>query len=201
MNSSLNGALTAMDRQKAWELLTEHTKTEGLIKHALAVEAAMRAYAGKFGEDEEKWGIVGLLHDFDYDQHPSPEEHPLVGAAILEREGYPEDVIYAIKSHADYLDLPRRSLMDKTLYAVDELCGFLVAVALVRPGRRIADVPVKSVKKKLKDKPFARSVNREDIRRGCEGLGVELSEHIQFVVAAMARVAVELGLAGESDHG
>ena len=190
-----------MDRQKAWKLLAERTKTEGLIKHALAVEASMRAYAGKFGEDEEKWGIVGLLHDFDYDQHPSPQEHPLVGAAILEREGYPDDVIYAIKSHADYLDLPRRSLMDKTLYAVDELCGFLVAVTLVRPGRKIAEVPVKSVKKKLKDKAFARSVNREDIRRGCEDLGVELSEHIQFVISAMARVAVELGLAGESDHG
>ena len=190
-----------MDRQKAWELLAEHTKTEGLIKHALAVEASMLAYAGKFGEDEEKWGIVGLLHDFDYDQHPSPEEHPLVGAEILEREGYPDDVIYAIKSHADYLDLPRRSLMDKTLYAVDELCGLLVAVTLVRPGRKIAEVPVKSVKKKLKDKAFARSVNREDIRRGCEDLGVELSEHIQFVISAMARVAVELGLAGESDHG
>ena len=190
-----------MNRAKAWELLTEHTKTPGLINHALAVEASMRAYARKFGEDEEKWGMVGLLHDFDYDQHPSPEEHPLVGAAILERKGYPEDLIYAIKSHADYLDLPRRSRMDKTLYAVDELCGFLVAVALVRPGKRIADVPVKSVKKKLKDKAFARSVNREDIRRGCEDLGVELSEHIQFVVSAMTRVAVELGLAGESDPG
>ncbi len=193
-NSSSKGTFTVMDRQGAWALLNEHTKTRGLIKHALAVEAAMRAYAGKFGENEEKWGIVGLLHDFDYERHPSPEEHPLVGSAILEREGYPEDVIYAIKSHADYLDLPRRSLMDKTFYAVDELCGFLVAVALVRPGRKIAEVPVKSVKKKLKDKAFARSVNREDIRRGCEDLGVELSEHIQFVVSAMAGVAVELGL-------
>ena len=189
-----------MEREQAWRLLTEHTRTENLIKHALAVEAAMRAYARKFGEDEEKWGIVGLLHDFDYDQHPSPEEHPLVGAAILEREGYPEDVIYAIKSHADYLDLPRRSSMDKTLYAVDELCGFLVAVALVRPGRKIADVPVKSVKKKLKDKAFARSVNREDIRLGAKDLGVDLSEHIQFVIAAMSRVAVELGLAGDNEH-
>ena len=189
-----------MKREKAWALLTEHTTTEGLIRHALAVEASMRAYARKFGEDEEKWGIVGLLHDFDYDRHPSPQEHPLLGAAILEREGYPDDVIYAIKSHADYLDLPRRSRMDKTLYAVDELCGFLVAVALVRPGRKIAEVPVKSVKKKLEDKAFARSVNREDIRRGCEDLGVELSQHIQFVISAMARVAVELGLEGEGDR-
>jgi putative nucleotidyltransferase with HDIG domain len=189
-----------MNRETAWQLLTEHTKTENLIKHALALEAAMRAYARKFGEDEEKWGIVGLLHDFDYDQHPSPEEHPLVGAAVLEQEGYPEDVIYAIKSHADYLDLPRRSPMDKTLYAVDELCGFLVAVALVRPGKAIAEVPVKSVKKKLKDKAFARSVNREDIRLGAEDLGVDLSEHIQFVISAMSRVAVELGLAGENKN-
>ena len=190
-----------MDRKQAWNLLTEHTRTEGLIKHALAVEASMRAYARKFGEDEEKWGIVGLLHDFDYDLHPSAKEHPLVGAAILEQQGYPQDVIYAIKSHADYLDLPRHSLMDKTLYAVDELCGFLVAVTLVRPGKRIADVPVKSVRKKLKDKAFARSVNREDIRSGAKDLGVELPEHIQFVIAAMADVADQLGLGGESKHG
>ena len=161
----------------------------------------MIGYAGKFGEDEEDWGICGLLHDFDYERWPNPPEHPLKGSEILAEHGYPEDVIYAIKSHADYLDLPRRSLMDKTLYAVDELCGFLVAVALVRPGKRIADVPVKSVKKKLKDKAFARSVSREDIRNGCEDLGVELSDHIQFVVDAMALVAAELGLAGESDTG
>ncbi len=122
--SSSNGVVIVVNRENAWELLTEHTKTQGLIKHALAVEAAMRAYARKFDEDEEKWGIVGLLHDFDYDQHPSPEEHPLVGAAILEREGYPEDVIYAIKSHADYLDIPRRSLMDKTSTLSMSYAGF-----------------------------------------------------------------------------
>lgn len=190
-----------MDREQAWHLLTEYTKTEGLIKHALAVEASMRAYARKFGEDEEKWGITGLLHDFDYDRHPSAEEHPLVGAAILGQKGYPQDVIYAIKSHADYLGLPRCSRMDKTLYAVDELCGFLVAVTLVRPGKRIADVPVKSVRKKLKDKAFARSVNREDIRSGAKELGVELPEHIQFVIKAMTEVADQLGLAGEIKHG
>lgn len=190
-----------MDRKRAWNLLTEYTQTESLIKHAIAVEASMRAYARKFSEDEEKWGIVGLLHDFDYDQHPSPDEHPLVGAEILEKKGYPQDLIYAIKSHADYLGLPRNSLMDKTLYAVDELCGFLVAVALVRPGKQISDVPVRSVRKKLKDKAFARSVNREDIHRGAEDLGVELSEHIQFVIEAMSNVADQLGLAGENTHG
>lgn len=190
-----------MDRQAAWELLNEYTRSESLIKHALAVEAAMRGYARKFGEDEDKWGVVGLLHDFDYERHPSPQEHPLVGAAILAEKGYPEDVIYAIKSHADYLELPRRSRMDKTLYAVDELCGFLVAVTLVRPGKRLSDVPVKSVKKKLKDKAFARSVSREDISRGAEELGVDLSEHIQFVISSMSEIARELGLAGDSEHG
>ncbi len=184
-------------REEAWTLLTTHTTTPHLLKHALAVEAAMRAYARRFGEDEQKWGLVGLLHDMDYDRHPTPEEHPLVGAAILEEAGYPEDVIYAIKSHADYLELPRNSRMDQALYAVDELCGFITAVTLVRPGKRVAEVPVKSVKKKLKDKAFARSVNREDIRRGAEELGVELGEHIAFVVAAMAEVADRLGLDGE----
>ena len=189
-----------MKRSDAWALLNQYTRTSGLIKHALAVEAAMMAYAEKFGDDPTKWGIVGLLHDFDYDQHPSPEEHPLVGSRILEEKGYPDDVIYAIKSHASYLNLPRRSRMDQTLFAVDELCGFLTAVALVRPGRRIADVPVRSVKKKLKDKAFARSVSRDDIREGAQELGVELGEHIRFVVAAMAGVADTLGLAGDRSH-
>lgn len=156
----------------------------------------MRAYARKFAEEEDKWGITGLLHDFDYEQNPDPQDHPRIGAAILEAQGYPEDVIYAIKSHANYLHLPRKSLMDKSLFAVDELCGFLHAVTLVRPGNEIAEVPVRSVKKKLKDKAFARGVSREDIRGGAQDLGVELDEHITLVRDAMAEVAEDLGLAG-----
>ncbi len=186
-------------REDAWKLLTTYTKSPHLLKHALAVEAAMRAYARKLGGDEHKWGLVGLLHDMDYDQHPTPEEHPMVGARILEQEGYPEDIIYAIKSHAEYLGVARRSPMDKALFAVDELCGFITAVTLVRPGKRVADVPVKSVKKKLKDKAFARSVNREDIIRGAEELGVELGAHIAFVIQALAGAAKELGLDGSAD--
>lgn len=184
-------------REDAWSLLNQYTKGESLIKHALAVEAAMRAYARKFGEEEEKWSLVGLLHDFDYEQHPDAEHHPLVGSGILREKGYPEDVIYAIQSHAQYLGLSRNSLMDKTLFAVDELCGFITAVTLVRPGRKIAEVPVESVKKKMKDKAFARSVNREEIRQGAAALGVDLDKHIQFVIQALAAVAGQLGLAGD----
>lgn len=184
-------------RQDAWELLNRYTKSESLLRHALAVEAAMRAYAGKFGEDEEKWGIVGLLHDFDYEQNPDPKDHPRVGAEILRTHQFPEDVIYAIQSHADYMNLPRRSPMDRALYAVDELCGFITAVTLVRPGKKIADLPVKSVKKKLKDKAFARTVSREDIQRGVEELEVQLDEHILLIRDAMAGIAPALGLAGE----
>ena len=186
-----------LNREVAWLLLGRHTKGQSLLRHALAVEAAMRAYARKLGEDEVKWGIVGLLHDFDYEQNPNPKDHPLVGARILEEEGYPEDIIYAIKSHAEYLGLPRQSPMDKTLFAVDELCGFITAAVLVRPGKRIAELPVKSVKKKLKDKAFARSVRREDIRQGVADLGVDLDEHIGTVIQAMATVAPDLGLAGD----
>ena len=181
-------------REEAWALLNQYTKSESLIKHALAVEAAMRAYARKFGEDEEKWGLVGLLHDFDYEQYPEPKDHPLVGSQILKEKGYPEDVIYAIKAHAQYLSLPRQSLMDKTLFAVDELCGFMTAVTLVRPTKKVADVPIESVKKKMKDKAFARSVNRDEIRQGTAELGVDLDEHIAFVVKAMSEVADQLGL-------
>ena len=183
-------------REDAWKLLHEYTQSGSLIKHALAVEAAMRAYARKLGEDEEKWGMVGLLHDFDYEQHPNPEEHPMVGSRILEETGYPADVIYAIESHAQYLGLPRKSALDKTLFAVDELCGFVTAVALVRPGKKVGQVPVTSVKKKMKDKAFARSVNREEIRQGASDLGVDLDEHIAFVIGAMASCAEQLGLAG-----
>ncbi len=182
-------------REEAWRLLSAYTTSRSLIKHGLAVEAAMRAYACKFGEDQEKWGIVGLLHDFDYEQHPRPEEHPLVGCHILEQQGYPEDVIYAIKSHAEYLDLERKSLMDKTLFAVDELCGFITAATLVRPGKKIAEVPVRSVKKKLKDKAFARTVNRQDILQGTAEMGIDLDDHIDFVIKAMTQIGEDLGLA------
>lgn len=161
----------------------------------LAVEAAMKAYARRFGEDEETWGIVGLLHDFDYERWPDPPDHPLQGAAILTGLGYPEQVIYAIKSHADYLtDCPRRSLLDKALYACDELSGFITAVAIVRP-ERLAGMQASSVRKKLKQKGFAAAVNRDDIVRGAADLGIELDEHIQFVISALQTIAAELGLA------
>lgn len=185
-----------MDRKQAWALLTEYTKNENLIKHALAVEAAMRAYARKFGEDEEKWGITGLLHDFDYEQHPTAEEHPAWGANLLAEQGWPEDVVYAIKAHGDRLGLPRKSLMDKALYAVDELTGLIVAVALVRPSKSILDVDVKSIKNKWKDKAFARGVHREAIEKGAADLGVDLSEHIAIVLSAMQGIADDLGLRG-----
>lgn len=185
-----------MTRAGAWELLTEYTKSESLRRHALAVEAAMREYARIFGEDEERWGIVGLLHDFDYERWPDPPEHPLRGAAILEELGYPDDVIYAIKSHADYLELERVDKMAKTLYAVDEMSGFIMAVALVRPSRSVHDVKVSSVKKKLKDKAFARAIDRAQLLAGAQQLGVELDEHIATVIAGLRRVADELGLAG-----
>lgn len=156
----------------------------------------MREYARRFGEDEERWGIVGLLHDFDYERWPDPPDHPLKGAAILEELGYPEDVIYAIKSHADYLQLPRIDKMSKTLYAVDEMSGFVMAVALVRPSRSVFEVKVSSVKKKMKDKAFARAIDRDQLRQGAQELGVELDDHIETVITALQRVADELGLAG-----
>ena len=180
----------------ARKLLQEYTKSESLIKHALAVVAAMRAYARKFGEDEGKWGIAGLLHDFDYERNPDPEDHPRVGAAILEDRGYPEDIVYAIKAHADHMHLPREGLMDKALYAVDELCGFLTAATLVRPAKKVAELPVKSVNKRLKDRAFARNVSREDVRKGAEELEIDLNEHIAFVRDAMAGIAEDLELAG-----
>jgi putative nucleotidyltransferase with HDIG domain len=160
----------------------------------LAVEAAMRGYARRFGEDEELWGVVGLLHDFDYERWPNPPDHPLQGSAILRDKGYPEEVIYAIKSHADYLtDCPRVSRLDKTLYACDELAGFVTAVALLRP-EKLAGMQTASVKKKMKQKSFAAAVSREDITRGAEDLGIPLDEHIQFVIDSMQIAAVELGL-------
>ncbi len=183
-----------MNREEAFELLKEYTKSESLIKHALAVEAAMRAYARKFGEDEELWGITGLLHDFDYEKYPNMEEHALRGSEILRGKGYPEEVTHAILAHNDYHRVPRESQLDKTLYAVDELCGFITAVALVRPSKKLDEVKVKSVKKKLKDKSFARQVNRDEIRQGAEDLGVDLDEHIAFVIEAMKTVSDQLGL-------
>lgn len=188
------GGALSLDREQAYGLLCEYTANPNLIKHALAVEAAMRAYARHFGEDEEKWGVVGLLHDFDYERWPDPPDHPLQGAAILAARGYPEDVIYAIKAHADYLGLERRTLLDRALYAVDELAGFIVAVALVRPNRSLAEVTVEAVRKKLKDKAFARGVSREDVLRGAEELGIPLEEHIAFVIEALRAIAPELGL-------
>ncbi|WP_047133209.1 HD domain-containing protein [Candidatus Kryptonium thompsonii] len=180
--------------EDALKLLFEYTESENLRKHALAVEAAMRAYARKFGEDEEKWAIVGLLHDFDYEKFPTPDQHPWIGSKILEERGYPEDIRKAILGHADYTGIPRDTLMAKALYACDELCGFITAVALVRPNKKLEEVTVESVKKKLKDKAFARSVNRNDIYKGAEELGIPLDEHIQFVIDAMKSIADKLGL-------
>jgi putative nucleotidyltransferase with HDIG domain len=183
-----------MNRADAFALLNEYVKDPSLVRHMLSVEAAMRAYARKHGEDEEKWGIVGLLHDFDYERWPDPPDHPLKGSEILRERGYSEDVIYAIKSHADYLtDCPRTHLMDKALYACDELAGLVTAAALVRPNG-VTDLTASSVKKKMKSKGFARNVNREDIERGAADFGVDLTEHIQFVIDAMKPIAAELNL-------
>ena len=187
-----------MNRAEAWQLVCEYTQSESLRKHMLAVEAAVRAYARRFGEDEEKWGVVGLLHDFDYERWPDAPDHPLRGAEILAARGVAPEVIYAIKSHADYLtDCPRVSRLDKTLYACDELAGFVVAVARLRP-EGIRGMQALSVKKKLKTKSFAAAVNREDITRGAEDLGEPLDEHIQFVIDALAPLADVLGIAGTS---
>jgi putative nucleotidyltransferase with HDIG domain len=181
-----------LNREQSWELMCTWTESDSLRKHMLAVEAAMRAYARRFGEDEEKWGITGLLHDMDYEKHPTPDEHPMVGVRELESRGYPEDVIHAIKGHADYLDVPRDTLMSKTLYAVDELSGFIVACALMRP-EGLENMKAKSVRKKMKQKSFAAAVNRDDIVRGAEELGVDLNEHIEFVAYALRERSDELG--------
>jgi putative nucleotidyltransferase with HDIG domain len=185
-----------MDRNAAWELLCEFTKGEGLRKHGLAVEGVMRCFARKHGEDEETWGIVGLLHDFDYEQHPTEEQHPMEGAKILRERGYPEEVVLAILGHADYTGVPRDTRMAQTLYAVDELTGFITAVTLVRPNKSLHEVATASVRKKMKDKAFARSVNRDDIIKGAQELGVDLDEHIAEVIEAMRQMAGELGLSG-----
>jgi putative nucleotidyltransferase with HDIG domain len=188
-----------MDRNDAWEILCEYTKGEPLRKHGLAVEAAMRAYARMYGEDEETWGIVGLLHDFDFEMHPTAEEHPAKGAPILRERGVPEEVVHAVLCHAPYLrnlGVERENMMDRAIYAVDELTGFVTAVALVRPNKTIDEVDVRAVRKKMKDKGFARTVNRDDITGGAAVLGVDLDDHIAFVIDALKPVANELGIAG-----
>ena len=182
-----------MDRESAWQVLCEYTKNDSLRKHAQAVEACMRAYARKFDEDEEKWGIVGLIHDFDYEMYPNAPDHPLRGGAILKERGYPEEVRRAILGHAEYSGVPRDTLMAKALFACDELAGFITACSLVRPDK-IAALEAKSVRKRMKDKAFARSVSREDITQGAEELGVPLEEHIAFCVEAMRGIAAQLGL-------
>ena len=188
----------APGREHAYALLCRYTQSESLRRHMLAVEAAVRAYAERFGEDVERWGIAGLLHDFDYERWPDPPDHPLQGAQILEAEGYPADLIYAIKSHVPYLpDCPRVSRMDKALFACDELAGFITAAALVRP-QRLEGMTASSVRKKMKQKSFAAAVDRDDIVRGAEELEVDLNEHIQFVIDAMSRIAAELDLAPQN---
>lgn len=186
--------LVGIDRNQAYALLAEYTKSPGLINHGLAVEAGMRHYARLWGEDEDLWGVTGLLHDFDYEKWPSPEDHPFRGAEILREQGYPEEVVRAILGHADYSGVPRNTLMAKTLYAVDELTGFIVAVALVRPSKSVHDVKLSSVKKKLKEKSFARGVDREQLRRGAEELGVPFDDHIANVIEALQGIAASLGL-------
>ncbi len=188
-----------MNRDEALALMHEYTTSEGLRSHMYAIELAMRAYARKFGENEDEWGLVGLMHDFDYEKYPnnahSPtEQHPSFGVNLLRERGFPEPMCQAILGHAVYCNVPRESRLAKTLFAVDELCGLLVACVLVRPSKSFGDLKVKSVKKKLKDKSFARGVNREEVRAGAEELGVELDEHIQFLIDALAPNEATLGL-------
>jgi len=187
-----------LTRDEAWQLVTEWVQSPQLRKHLLAVEACMRYYAALYGEDAETWGLIGLLHDFDYERYPTIPDHPLQGERVLAELGVPEDIRYTICSHANALQerYPRRSLRDKVLYAVDELSGLVVATALVRPTRSIHDVDVKAVKKKMKDKRFAAGVNREDVVRGAEELGVDLDEHIGHVIKALQATAGPLGLEG-----
>jgi putative nucleotidyltransferase with HDIG domain len=190
--------VSMLDREQAWTILCEFTKSEGLRKHALAVETCVTAYARKLGEDEAKWSVTALLHDFDWEIHPTLEEHPQKGEAILEARGVPEEVRRAILSHANHTGVPRQSALEKTLYACDELAGFITAISYVKPNRSVFEVDVQSVKKKMKDKAFARSVNRQDIVEGAQELGVPLDEHIDFCVKAMQQRAEELGLKGNA---
>lgn len=181
-------------RLEAWNLLQIWTKSESLIKHALAVEAALRFYARKFHQDEELWGNTGLLHDFDYERHPTSAEHPEIGMAELRKSGWPEEMITAIGGHAQYLNIPRQTLLDKTLFAVDELCGLIMAVAYTRPNSSLAEVSSLSVMKKMKDKAFARGVSRDDVRQGAEELEIPLEEHTENCILALRGIAKDLGL-------
>ena len=191
-----------IDRESAWCLLTEFTQSESLRKHALSVEACMRAYARKFvagsTEEEELWGVVGLLHDFDYEKHPSLDDHPYKGNEILKERGYPDEIRRAIMSHAEYTGVTRDSQMEKALFACDELAGFITAVALIKPGKSLAEVDTKSVRKRMKDKAFARKVNRDDIVSGAAALGVDLEEHITFCIEALKPIADKLELDGRA---
>jgi predicted hydrolase (HD superfamily) len=193
------------NREAAWQLLTEFTQSESLRKHALAVEACMRAYSRKWGngspEDENLWGVVGLLHDFDYDRWPSLDDHPYKGNEILKERGYSDEIRRAIMSHAEYTGVTRDTAMEKALFACDELAGFITAVALIKPGKSLAEVDVKSVRKRMKDKAFARKVNRDDIIQGAAALGVDLDEHIGFCIEALKAIAKELGLDGSAAQG
>jgi len=188
-----------VDRQAAWHLLCEYTQSENLRKHALAVEACVRAYARKLDQDEEKWGVVALIHDFDYEMYPNAPDHPVKGSEILKERGYPEDVRRAILGHADYTGVPRDTQLAKVLFSCDELAGFITACALVRPDR-IAGLEATSVRKRMKDKAFARSVNREDITRGAEEVGVSLDDHITICIQAMRAIAKQLGLTAEGGN-
>jgi predicted hydrolase (HD superfamily) len=185
-----------MNRDDAWRLLNEYTKSDSLLKHALGVEAAVRGYARSFGEDEDGWGIVGLLHDFDYERWPTPEDHPFRGCEILREHGYPEWVTRAILSHADYSGVPRESRLEKALWGCDEMAGFVTAASLVRPSKSILDLEPSSVMKRMKDKAFARAVKREDLKKGAEDLGLPLEEHIGNVITFMRERADALGLRG-----
>jgi putative nucleotidyltransferase with HDIG domain len=185
-----------MNRDDAWRLLNEYTTSDSLLKHAMAVEAAVRGYARKFGEDEEAWGVVALLHDFDYERWPTPEDHPFRGCEILRARGYPEWVMRAILSHADYSGVSRDSRLEKTLWACDEMAGFITAAALVRPSRSVLDLEPRSVVKRMKDKAFARAVKRDDLRKGAEELGLPLDEHIANVIGFIRERADALGLRG-----
>ena len=184
-----------MERDQAWDLLCEFTKTDALRRHAVSVETVMRAAAQKYGGDADIWGLVGLLHDFDYEQYP--DEHPMKGREILEGRGVPAEIVYAIQCHADFSGYERRSPMDKMIFAVDELTGFVIACALVRPNKSLAGLEPSSVRKKLRDKAFARTVIRDDIWKGMEELGVDFDEHVSFVIEALKPVAPDIGLTGE----
>ncbi len=189
-----------MDRAQAWEILCEYTKSESLRKHALAVEACVTAYARKFAEDEAKWSVTALLHDFDWEIHPTLPDHPTKGEPILAARGVDEEIRRAILSHASFTGVPRVSRLEKTLYACDELAGFITAISYVKPRKSVFEVDTQSVRKKMKDKAFARAVSRDDIVEGARELGVELDEHVAFCIQAMQARAAELGLAGASSQ-